>query len=157
MPDNIRKFQYHGKDSLSLPAERNAFITLKTWLSDIAQELELTEKMTKQLLIAADEIFTNIASYGYPQEGGTAEVTVEFNFSQRLLSMTFSDNGIAYNPLESSAPDISKPLVERQIGGLGVFIVKKLMDSVEYRRENNLNILTMTKSITDNSTNKSNL
>lgn len=154
MPDTIRKFQYRGKDSLSLPAERNAFITLKTWISGIAEELELAEKTTKQLLIVADEIFTNIADYGYPREGGVAEVTVEFNFTQRFLSMMFSDTGVAYNPLESIAPDITKPLAERQIGGLGLFIVKKLMDSVEYRRENNLNILTMTKSVPGGSTQK---
>lgn len=157
MADVIRKFQYHGKDSLSLPAERNAFITLKTWISGIAEELELAEKTTKQLLIAADEIFSNIASYGYPREGGTAEVTVEFNFTQRFLSMTFLDAGVAYNPLEVAEPDVSKPLAERQIGGLGIFIVKKLMDSVEYRRENNLNILTMTKSIPGSSTQKTDI
>lgn len=157
MSDIIRKFQYHGKDSLSLPAERNAFITLKMWISGIAEELELAEKTIKQLLIAADEIFTNIANYGYPREGGEAEVMVEFNFTQRFLSMTFLDAGVAYNPLESAAPDISSPLAEREVGGLGVFIVKKLMDSVEYRRENNLNILTMTKSIPNTPTQKTGL
>lgn len=157
MPDTIRKFQYQGKDSLSLPAERNAFITLKTWIFGIAEELELVEKTTSQLLIVADEIFTNIANYGYPQKDGTAEVAIEFNVTQRFLSMTFSDTGVAYNPLESEPPDISKPIAERQVGGLGIFIVKKLMDSVEYQRKNNLNILTMIKLIPNNSTHKTTL
>lgn len=147
MTDPIRRFQYHGADALSLPAEREAFTTLKTWLSDIAGELNVTEKTRKQLLIAADEIFTNIASYGYPRAGGKAEIEVEFNFSEQILSVKFIDTGIAYNPLESAAPDVSSPVAERQVGGLGIFMVKKLMDSVSYRREGTKNILLMTKKI----------
>ena len=145
MPDSVRKFQYHGEDSLSIPAEREAFTTLKEWLSTIASELELAEKTRRQLLVAADEIFTNIASYGYPHEGGTAKVEVEFNFTQQLLSMKFIDSGIAYNPLEGNPPDVTKPIAEREAGGLGIFMVKKLMDSVKYSREGNNNILTLEK------------
>lgn len=145
MPEAIRKFQYQGRSALQLPAERGAFATLKTWLSDIAGELELSEKTRKQLLIAADEIFTNIATYGYPRQGGSAEVKVEFDIAQQILTIEFIDAGVAYNPLESAAPDVSKPLAERQAGGLGIFMVKKLMDSVEYRREDGCNRLILKK------------
>ncbi|MDD4817458.1 MAG: ATP-binding protein [Victivallaceae bacterium] len=145
MADIIRKFQYHGHDALLLPAEREAFVTLQTWLSGIADELELPENTRKKLLIAADEIFTNIAAYGYPGSGGTAEVEVTFNITRQLLTMKFIDAGIAYNPLESPPPDLTKPLTERSIGGLGIFMVKKLMDTVAYKRENDRNILILEK------------
>ncbi len=145
MPATIRKFQYYGLDTLQLPNEREAFTTLKTWLSNISEELGLPEKTKKQLLIVADEIFTNIVTYGSLRQDGTVEVKVEFDFALQTLNMTFIDQGIAYNPLEATSPDISKPLSERQTGGLGIFMVKKIMDSVEYLRENDQNYLILKK------------
>lgn len=147
MSNNIKKFQYQGQDSLSLPAKIEAFATLRAWLSDTAIELNLAEKTKRQLLISADEIFTNIASYGYPRGDGVARVITEFDIDDQILILTFIDNGVEFNPLETSEPDINAPLDERKIGGLGVFMVKKLMDSAEYRRENDCNILILKKSI----------
>lgn len=145
MSDEIRKFQYHGKDALALPAERDAFLTLKTWLSGIADELSLPDKIKKQLLISADEIFTNIASYGYPDKDGMAKVEVVCDLRTQILRMTFFDSGVPYNPLETPDPDVSKSLDSRKIGGLGIFMVKKLMDSVTYQREDQQNILILEK------------
>lgn len=145
MNQDIRRFQYNGKDSLSLPAKREAFTTLKEWLASITDELELPPRTGKQLLIAADEIFTNIASYGYPAGGGTAKVAVEFDMARAELTLIFTDSGIPYNPLEVPPPDLSKSPVEREVGGLGIFMVKKIMDAVEYRRENGCNILVLKK------------
>lgn len=139
---------YMGRDSLSLPADRNAFEALQTWLSGIAGELKLPDRTRKQLLIVADEIFTNIADYGYPAGGGEVEVSLEFDFDLDQLDITFADSGIPYNPLECAEPDVTSPLAERNPGGLGIFIVKKLMDTVEYRRENGRNILTARKTVT---------
>ena len=145
MNQDIRRFQFNGEDALLLPARREAFTTLKEWLNSIAEELELPVKTRKQLLIAADEIFTNIASYGYPSGDGTAKVVVEFDMAQAELTLIFSDTGVPYNPLETPPPDISRPLAEREVGGLGIFMVKKIMDSVEYRREGSRNILALKK------------
>ena len=147
MTPNIRRFQYQGEDTLELPAQRDAFVTLKAWLNDIADELAMPDKSRKQLLIVADEIFTNITSYGYPSGGGTASVSVDFDLSQAALTLSFSDNGIPFNPLEAPSPDVSKPIEEREIGGLGILLVKKMMDSVAYRRENDCNVLVLTKKI----------
>ena len=93
MNQDIRRFQFNGEDALLLPARREAFTTLKEWLNSIAEELELPVKTRKQLLIAADEIFTNIASYGYPSGDGTAKVVVEFDMAQAELTLIFSDTG----------------------------------------------------------------
>lgn len=145
MTDTIRRFQYQGQDELALPAERDAFTTLKAWISGIADDLSMAEKDKKKLLIAADEIFTNIVSYGYPHEGGTANVAVEFDPAARLLTMTFTDTGVAYDPLAAAAPDVSRPLAERHPGGLGIFMVRRLMDSVEYHRQDGKNVLVLQK------------
>lgn len=145
MGGNIRKFQFCGKDTLQLPARREAFATLKEWLVSIAEEVSLPEKTRKQLLIAADEIFTNIASYGFPSGNGTAGVAVEFDMQKRELVLTFSDAGVPYNPLEAPSPDTSVPLAERKTGGLGIFMVRRLMDLVEYRREDGRNVLVLKK------------
>lgn len=145
MSQEKRRFQFNGEDALSLPARREAFTTLQEWLNSIAKELELPGKTRKQLLIAADEIFTNIANYGYPSGDGSAKVAVSFNMQKAELEMIFSDSGIPYNPLEARPPDLSQPLEKRTAGGLGIFLVKKLMDTVEYRRENNQNILVLKK------------
>ncbi len=147
MSGEMRKFQYYGEEALQLPAKREAFATLKEWLLSIAEEMALPARNRKQLLIAADEIFTNIASYGYPSGEGTARVSVAFDMEKRELILTFSDTGIAYNPLEVPAPDLSIPLAEREAGGLGIFLVRKLMDSVEYRRENGCNVLILKKAV----------
>ena len=130
---------------LTLNAEIEEFERLRTWLQGIALKLKLPEKTICQLMIAADEVFTNIAEYAYPGTSGPVTVSAEQNGSQ--LKLTFSDSGRAFDPLENSEPDITLPLEKRQIGGLGIFVVKKLMDGVEYRRENNCNILILTKQI----------
>ena len=64
-----------------------------------------------------------------------------------MLRLTFTDTGRPFDPLQADDPDTKVPLSERKIGGLGIFVVKKMMDKVEYRRENDRNILTLTKCI----------
>ncbi len=141
----IRTFLYQGQDVLMLPARRDAFTTLKAWLSEIAVELDFPDKLRKQLLIVADEIFTNIASYGYPSTEGDATVAVSFDTDRTELTLTFTDAGVPFNPLATTPPDVTSPLAERSIGGLGMFMVKKLMDDIAYQRENNHNILVLKK------------
>lgn len=145
--ENIRRFKYNGEDSLVLPAHAEAFTTLSIWIEGIADELKIPFKTKNQLLIAVDEIFTNIASYGYPTSSGSATVVVEFDMIKEILTIIFYDTGVAYNPLEANPPDISISVDERPLGGLGIFLVRKLMDSVEYRRENDKNILILKKQV----------
>ena len=98
-----------------------------------------------QLNIAVEEIFVNIAHYAYTPGKGDATVRVETDKKNRSISVTFTDRGIPYNPLEKADPDTTLSAEERQIGGLGIFMVKKSMDAMEYRREDGMNILTIRK------------
>ena len=145
MAPETRTLSYNGNDLLVVPAERGQFTELQQWISDIAAELNIQERIKKQLLISCDEIFTNIASYAYPDGNGTIAVAVEFVSETQYLRIIFSDSGTAFNPLEISDPDTGSALSERKIGGLGMFMVRKMMDSVEYCRQDGKNILTLTK------------
>ncbi len=133
--------------TLELPAKRDAFVTLKGFIEELALELALSDKLRKQLLIVADEVFTNIALYGYPKTEGDAKVVVALDGATRELTLTFIDAGVPFNPLEVQEPDITAPAAERQIGGLGMFMVKRLMDSVTYEHRDNQNILTLKKCV----------
>ena len=99
-------------------------------------------KIQNQIRIAVDEIFSNIARYAYHPESGGAAVRIVV--SEDII-IEFEDSGVAYDPLAKTDPDVSLPAEEREIGGLGLFLVKNLMDSVEYRRDGNKNVLTIRK------------
>jgi anti-sigma regulatory factor (Ser/Thr protein kinase) len=92
--------------------------------------------------IAVDEIFTNIASYAYQNEPGTAVIRIAVN---NAVTIEFEDSGVPYDPTAQAEPDLTQSAEERELGGLGVFMTRKLMDTVEYRREGNKNILTIKK------------
>ena len=96
------------------------------------------------VLVAAEEIFVNIASYAYPPDKG-GEVSVSVSVDRDAV-IRFEDMGQPYNPLERGGPNLDVPLIEREIGGLGIYFVKNLMDKVEYEHKDGKNILTMTKS-----------
>lgn len=147
MTSEIKPFSYNGNPQLIIPAKRSEFTVLQEWILSIATQLDVPERLKKQLLICCDEIFTNIASYAYSDDNGSVTIGVELITSPKSLRIIFSDSGIAFNPLEISEPDTNSALSERKIGGLGMFMVKKMMDSVEYSRQDGKNILTLTKSL----------
>lgn len=95
-------------------------------------------KQANRLRIAVDEVSANIASYS-----GAAEVSCRFAVQDGYVSMTFCDDGIPYNPLTQEAPDTTAPADARAIGGLGLFLVKELMDDVQYQYHDAQNVLTL--------------
>ena len=100
--------------------------------------------MDKQisLEICIEEIFVNIASYAYGEQTGMAFITEEV--TNNSISLCFRDKGIPYDPLAKEDPDTTLSAEEREIGGLGVFMVKTMMDSVTYEYKDGFNCLTMT-------------
>lgn len=89
-------------------------------------------KAKMQLNIAIDELFGNIAHYAYQGRSGKAIVQVEVLENPRAVCITFIDSGVPYNPLEKADPDITLSAEDRSIGGLGIFMVKKNMDDMQY-------------------------
>jgi len=112
------------------------FITAEIKKTDY--EFEIQNKIE----MAAEEIFTNIANYAYADEPGKVNIAVS---TAGGLKITFTDNGKPFNPAEHPNPDLEKPLKDREIGGMGLFMVKQVMDRVEYTRENGKNILAISK------------
>lgn len=121
---------------------------LGQWCETVGEELELPMPAVFQLNLALEEAVTNVMNYAYPgQEGMPILLTLETIDGNTDILFTLTDEGIEFNPLEKvEAPDLSLSAEERPIGGLGVFLIKELMKSVEYHRENGKNILTMTYS-----------
>jgi len=113
------------------------------------------QDIQEKVEIAVEEIFVNIADYAYAADGGdspdSGNAFIFISVTDKIV-IRFEDTGRAYNPLEKPEPDLSKPLLERDIGGLGVFLVKKLMDHVEYSHVGDRNVLVMAKEL--NSHNK---
>ncbi|MBO5529045.1 MAG: ATP-binding protein [Bacilli bacterium] len=104
-------------------------------------------KLLNKIELALDELYTNIASYAY--EPGTGDIEIDYDFDEetRLLTIIIADSGKAFDPLAKEDPNIALPAESRQIGGLGIFIVKNVMDETTYCRVDNKNILTLKKKI----------
>jgi len=104
--------------------------------------LNFPSTLQNEINVAVEEIFMNIADYAYAPSTGS--VTVSISTGEKTL-IKFEDTGCPYNPLKQPDPDLQEPPLERKIGGLGVFLVKKIMDKVEYSRVDNKNILVLIK------------
>lgn len=103
------------------------------------------DSVKTEVLISVEEIYVNIAHYAYGGKEGEATVQMEVTQNPRICRVVFRDRGIPYNPLEKEDPDISLSAGEREIGGLGIFMVKQCMDKITYRYEDGCNILTIEK------------
>lgn len=136
-----------GENFLSLPAKRDSFSVIRERLGEIAAELDIPAKIRNQILVMADEIFTNIVLYGYPEGGGTADVSIDFEPEKNSLVLKLSDAGIPFNPLEIPAPELDRSMSEDRLGGFGIHLVRKYADVMEYSHENGRNILVLKKHI----------
>lgn len=116
----------------------------------VNEQLEAVDcpmKAQMQIDIAIDELFGNIANYAYHPEVGSATVRVEVTKSPLAVIITFIDNGVPYDPLAKDDPDTTLSTDERQIGGLGIFMVKKSMDQISYEYKDGQNILRIKKNL----------
>lgn len=105
------------------------------------------EKEKVQIALAAEEVYVNIAQYAYSSGEGNATIRFSAKYDPLQFTIQFLDSGRPYNPLAAPDPDISLSAEERGIGGLGILIVKKSMDTVYYEFQNGKNIFTMIKAV----------
>lgn len=104
-------------------------------------------KVQMQIDIAIDELFGNIAHYAYHPSTGPATVQVEVKEEPLEVIITFIDQGVPYDPLQKKDPDTSMSAEDRQIGGLGIYMVKKSMDGIAYEYRDGKNILKIRKNM----------
>ncbi|MBP5216943.1 MAG: SpoIIE family protein phosphatase [Bacilli bacterium] len=142
--DDITMLLIRKKKSQGVRFEKNDSCTKKI-LSYVEGELEkaqLSLKVVNNMMVATDEMVSNIVNYSSAKE---ISVKFEYDSQEKLVKLSIIDDGEAFDPLAKTDPDIDLSAEERQIGGLGIFLVKKLMDNVTYTRENERNILILEK------------
>ena len=117
------------------------------FVNEQLEALDCPMKAQMQIDIAIDELFGNIAHYAYNPEVGDATVRVEVIEDPLAVVITFIDKGVPYDPLAKADPNIALSAEEREIGGLGIFMVKKTMDEITYEYRDGQNILAIKKSL----------
>ena len=132
------------KQTITVPACEERLDDVISFVVKAMKETGIESKTQSSVKVAVGEIFVNIMSYAYPS-GEFGEVTVSATAEADRLVIEFADSGTPYDPLAKADPDTTLPAAERDIGGLGVYMVKKMMDNVSYRYEGNQNILTIEK------------
>ena len=143
---------YHGEEvnnvkELTTEATLENVESVTAFVDAQLEELGCGMKAETQINIAIDELFSNIARYAYNPDVGSATVRVEVQEEPLSVIITFMDKGVPYDPLKNADPDTSLSADEREVGGLGIFIVKKTMDEISYEYKDGMNILRIKKNI----------
>jgi anti-sigma regulatory factor (Ser/Thr protein kinase) len=116
------------------------------WIRDKLKGVSLSSSEKNKLEVACEEIFVNIISYAYGEEEG--EIEICFNLTPQLVSFAFKDKGKEFNPLKKEKPVIKSLSVDsKDIGGLGIFFVKSIVDKIDYKYVDGSNILTISKNL----------
>lgn len=110
-------------------------------------EFDCPMKIKIQLDVAIDEIFSNISNYAYNGKEGNVLIQTEYEKDTNMISIRFIDSGIPFNPLKHKEPDVTMSASQRQIGGLGIFLVIRTMDKVNYEHQDGKNMFTIWKKL----------
>lgn len=132
---------------ITIPANKNEIEKGINPIIALLEDAETDFKLINKIEVAIDEILTNIALYAYTPNKGDIDIDYELDEENRNLTIIITDEGKEFDPLAKEDPDINLDEKDRQIGGLGIFIVKTVMDEVSYQRKDNKNILTLKRKI----------
>lgn len=134
-------------NQLDIPAVITNLPEVLAFIGKHLDEVGCSTSDRYKIEVAAEEVFTNISSYAYNPEVGSASVRVEILNDPITVEISFIDNGVKYDPLARPDPNTSLSAKERKRGGLGIFMTKKFMDDVNYEYKDGQNILTLTKNV----------
>jgi sigma-B regulation protein RsbU (phosphoserine phosphatase) len=129
------------------PAKTEALSDVLGFVEENLEQRKCSKKKKTSICVAIEEVFVNIAHYAYGGAEGQVSLRIAFEEDSRVITFRIADQGVPFDPLKRKDPDISLSAEEREIGGLGIFLTKKTMDSVTYAYENGENVLTMSKKI----------
>ncbi len=132
---------------LTISATVENIETVTAFVNEQLEALDCPLKAQIQIDIAIDELFGNIAHYAYHPDVGSATVRVEVTEEPLAVIVTFIDGGVPYDPLAAADPDVTLSAQDRQLGGLGIYMVKKSMDEITYEYKDGRNILTIKKNL----------
>ena len=131
----------------TFPAKTESLNDVLGFVEETLEGFECPMKIQTAVCVAIEEVFVNVAHYAYPDSTGDMTLHIGFDESSRTITFRMTDRGVPFDPLKKPDPDITLSAEEREIGGLGIFIAKKTMDSLSYAYENGENILTMMKKL----------
>jgi sigma-B regulation protein RsbU (phosphoserine phosphatase) len=131
----------------TFPAKIEALSDVLGFVDQTLESYECPMKIQMALCVAIEEVFVNVANYAYGEGEGDMTLGIGFDDEDRTITFCMKDKGIPFDPLKKPDPDITLSAEDREIGGLGIFITKKTMDTVTYSYENGENVLTMIKKI----------
>ena len=131
----------------TFPANVEALSDILGFVDQTLEGYGCPMKIQTAICVAIEEVFVNIARYAYGEGTGDMTLGIRFDEASRIITFRMEDKGTPFDPLQKPDPDITLSAEDREIGGLGIFITKKTMDTVAYAYENSKNILTMTKKI----------
>lgn len=122
------------------PAKTESLDEVIDFVSARAEEIGFAPKRVFEIQLAVEEAFVNIVNYAYPEKDGVVEVSCETD-QKGALVITLIDSGVPFDLLSAGAPELGEDVSEREIGGLGIFLIKRVMDEVSYQRIEDKNIL----------------
>ena len=134
------------KRELTIKNDSQELIRVGAFIEEVGEEIGIDMDLQLNLQLVLEEIVSNVIFYAYP-EGVTADILLSADFDGKNLTLTLSDEGRAFDPTMKEDVDVIANPMDREQGGLGIFIVKNIMDSVNYQRTCGKNILTMIKTI----------
>jgi serine/threonine-protein kinase RsbW len=133
--------------TLTITNQMDELVIVVDYLDSLGEEWELSPGLVFSLNLVLEEALTNTILYGFDEDHHQHNIAINFTKKGDELTITIIDDGREYDPTLKTDPDITLPVEERPIGGLGIFLIKKIMDQVEYLRKDNRNFLMLTKNI----------
>ena len=134
------------KRSLILPNDIETIPQLNEFIDSVAEEMALDMSLTMSLNLAMEEAVVNVMDYAYP-EGQQGNVEIEAMTDGQWLTFVIRDSGTPFDPTTKEDADTTLSAEERPIGGLGIFLVRQLMDVIQYQRDGDKNVLTLRKKL----------
>jgi len=129
---------------IQLAAKLENLEPMLAFIEQGAKKLGFNAQKLNRMHLTAEEALVNIINYAYPDKQGNIEITYEIKEDMRFV-VEIIDWGIPFDPLSLPKPDVEAPLGKRNVGGLGIYLIRTIMDEVSYRRDQDRNILTLTK------------
>lgn len=134
-------------NNYQFPADITLIEQMSEPIISALEQIKAEHKKIYQINLVLEEILVNISKYAYPNNKGVVDISYEISDNHKNIKVIIKDKGKEFNPLEKDDPDLSTSAQDRKIGGLGIFLVKNLVDDIRYQRLNNENVLEFIKQL----------
>jgi serine/threonine-protein kinase RsbW len=134
------------KEQIEIENQIGELAVLAAKIEELSEKWDLSMSLTMNINLVLEEAVSNVIFYAFDKDEKHL-IQILIDIEENILTLEIVDDGIPFDPLAREMPDITLPAEDRPIGGLGIFLISKIMDKVSYKRQNNQNILTLIKNI----------